>query len=246
MHRYIDNLMAFRVLYLLVQPFDKTDAFKLGIIDKDGKLLIPVAEFKTDEQKDAYNFLVRLVFNLKRLIAKIPGGSTRIGSFVAAYFLIKEGVENGNLNNLEEKFESLNNQINEGLMLVEETILIEKFFMLIAEDGEGVAPSAPVNNTAAVGNMKRDNPMMLKRRNNWKDVSKTFGVPTYEVSQKAYDGIKSAKTKGSRWNSHLPESPEDSEAYDKIKGHSAARPKDPIAIKRKDHEQYQFIKTPGQ
>ena len=40
MSRVIDALVAYRVLKLLVTPFNKTKAFELGIIDEKGKVLI--------------------------------------------------------------------------------------------------------------------------------------------------------------------------------------------------------------
>ena len=39
MSRVIDALIAYRVLKLLVTPFNKTKAFELGIIDDKGKVL---------------------------------------------------------------------------------------------------------------------------------------------------------------------------------------------------------------
>ena len=39
MSRVIDAVIAYRVLKLLVTPFDKTKAFELGIIDDKGKVL---------------------------------------------------------------------------------------------------------------------------------------------------------------------------------------------------------------
>lgn len=134
MGQLIDNLIAFRILYLLVKPFEKSDAYRLGIIDKNGKLLRKAEELKTSEEKDAYNYLTRLIFNLKRLLAKLPGGSSMLASFVAAYFLIKEGVEHDDLSNLEERFFALNTQINEGLVLVEEQLLVEKFLILMEDE----------------------------------------------------------------------------------------------------------------
>ena len=89
----IDNLIAFRILYMLVTSFDKTDAFKLGIIDADGTPLKKIKDLKTSEEKDAYDMLDRLVFSLKRLLAKIPGGSSKIASLAAAYWLVKESYE---------------------------------------------------------------------------------------------------------------------------------------------------------
>ena len=40
MSRVIDALIAYRILKLLVTPFNKTKAYALGIIDEKGKVLI--------------------------------------------------------------------------------------------------------------------------------------------------------------------------------------------------------------
>jgi hypothetical protein len=79
-----DLVYTFRFLKLLVTPFDKTTAFKLGIIDEAGKR-IKAKPIKTSEEKSAYNAFHRLVFNIKKLI---PGG--KVGSYAAALFLLKE------------------------------------------------------------------------------------------------------------------------------------------------------------
>ena len=85
-----DLFYAFRFLKLLVTPFDKTEAFKQGVLDADGKILKRSKELKTDQEKSSYTVFHRLVFNIKRLLAKIPGGKSVIGRYGAALFLIKE------------------------------------------------------------------------------------------------------------------------------------------------------------
>jgi len=85
-----DLFYAFRFLKLLVTPFENTEAFKLGIIDADGKILKKAAERQSPEEKSAYTVFHRLVFNIKRLLAKVPGGKSVIGRYGAALFLIKE------------------------------------------------------------------------------------------------------------------------------------------------------------
>jgi hypothetical protein len=89
MSRGIDLLITYRVIKLLVTPFKKTGAFKAGIIDENGKVLI---KFKnvTGTAKKHYTILHRFVFNLKRILKKVGLGS-RLGSFaVALALLIKE------------------------------------------------------------------------------------------------------------------------------------------------------------
>ena len=88
----IDAFITFRFLKLLVTPFDKTEAYNLGIIDKRGKVLRKYKTLERIEERQAYTILHRLVFNIKKLIEKIPGGKSRLASYAAALFLIKEHV----------------------------------------------------------------------------------------------------------------------------------------------------------
>lgn len=90
MSRTIDLLITYRVIKLLVTPFEKTEAFKRGIIDKDGNVLIKFKDVKRPQDKKHYTVLHRFVFNMKRILKKVGLGS-RLGSFgVALAMLIKE------------------------------------------------------------------------------------------------------------------------------------------------------------
>ena len=89
MSRAIDLIITYRVVKMLVTPFEKTQAFKRGIIDADGKVLRKFKTIKGIERKH-YTMLHRFVFNLKRILKKVGLGS-RLGSFVVALaLLIKE------------------------------------------------------------------------------------------------------------------------------------------------------------
>ena len=89
----IDAFITFRFLKLLVTPFNKTEAFTLGIIDERGKVLKRYRDLERVEERRAYTILHRLVFNIKKLIEKVPGGKSRLASYAAALFLIKEHVK---------------------------------------------------------------------------------------------------------------------------------------------------------
>jgi hypothetical protein len=93
MSKFIDNAVAMRVLWMLTTPFDKTDAFRLGIIDKNGKELRPISKLNTDVEREAYTYLHRLVFRLKMIINKIPVENKNFLNFAAAVALVKEGAE---------------------------------------------------------------------------------------------------------------------------------------------------------
>ena len=92
MSRAIDLLITYRVIKMLVTPFEKTDAYKYGIIDKNGKVLRKNKTLTIAKEKDAYTILHRFVFNLKRIINFIPGGKSKLGTYAAALgLLLKEG-----------------------------------------------------------------------------------------------------------------------------------------------------------
>jgi len=82
-----DLLLIYQFIKRLTTPFNKTEAYKLGLIDEKGKKL---KKAESKEEENAMGYFDRLVFNIKRLLEKIPGGSSRLGSYAAAMWLIKE------------------------------------------------------------------------------------------------------------------------------------------------------------
>ena len=96
MGRAIDLFVTYRFLKLLTTPFEKTDAFNLGIIDEKGnrikkpKSTQPAVELATVEQKNSYTILHKLVFNIKKIFQKVPGLRTKVGTYAAALFLLKD------------------------------------------------------------------------------------------------------------------------------------------------------------
>ena len=98
MGRAIDLFVTYRFIKLLVTPFDKTPAFKLGIIDKDGARVMEKTvsrgmqptQLIGDEMRSAYTVLHKLVFNIKKIFGKVPGLRTKLGTYAAALFLLKD------------------------------------------------------------------------------------------------------------------------------------------------------------
>ena len=88
MARGIDTVIVFRVLKLLTTPWKEQAAFEQGLIDEKGKRTNKKP--KSSKEKDAYTLFHRLIFNLIRIMEMIPFGKTRIASYAAALFLIKE------------------------------------------------------------------------------------------------------------------------------------------------------------
>tara|TARA_B100000519_G_C14111010_1_gene375758 strand:+ start:253 stop:870 length:618 start_codon:yes stop_codon:yes gene_type:complete len=97
MGRAIDLFVTYRFLRLLTTPFEKQEAYKLGIIDKDGNRImepnnpkIPQVKLVSSQEKNSYTILHKLVFNIKKLFSKVPGLRTKVGTYAAALFLLKD------------------------------------------------------------------------------------------------------------------------------------------------------------
>ena len=97
--RIVDTLIVFRILKMLTTPFNKMKAYKFGFIDKSGNRIkkiedengkmVPNDPF-TKAEKSSLTPLHRLVFNLKRLVCKIPFGKSVLASWATALYLLKE------------------------------------------------------------------------------------------------------------------------------------------------------------
>ncbi len=123
MSRAVDLFVVYRFLKLLVTPWKKQEAYKLGIIDDKGKNLIKSKDFEREDQRTAYTLLHRLVFNCKRIMQKIPFVRSQLGTYATALFLLKEKynidtLPEGEINKflMENKLVNFDNTISEEVM----------------------------------------------------------------------------------------------------------------------------------
>lgn len=123
----INLFMVYSFLRALTKPFVKWKAYQEGVIDKDGKVLIPPKE-RTPQQKKTFTAFDRLVWNIKNMLAKLPGGDKQIATYAAALYLIKE-----------------HNQFREGHVLLEANEIDVDLFM------EEVSNSIGSGSIAGVG-----------------------------------------------------------------------------------------------
>jgi hypothetical protein len=124
--RIIDAIIVYRIIRMLVTPWERQEAFKLGIIDKKGNPLKKVKDLTKERERENYTILHRMVFRFKRIIEKVPIENKQFLSFAAAIAMLKE-----------DKLEEL----EEHLVYLEEhdtDALLEEYLKLIQED-------APVN-----------------------------------------------------------------------------------------------------
>lgn len=136
----VDNAITARIIYLLVLPFEKWEAYKKGIIDKKGNVLISLDNIPK-EDKDDWTSLHRLVSKLKKILAVIPAGDSPFVSIAAAYALIKEHLEHE---------QHLSEETNLRLMMNKYLYSISyddiKYVKTVLEDAEGSPPSNIVSN----------------------------------------------------------------------------------------------------
>ena len=179
--RVLDNLIALRILWLLVTPFENTQAFKLGLIDAEGNR---IKKAKTTEESNATSMLHRLVWRIKKFINLVPGGSTKIGSIVAAYALVRESMSRDEYlpteDMISESYSALDTNFDESLEL-------EELFKELSED-------APANATGAA--VSTDAPAIKKK------------LPKFTVAKTTAGNLPAGKTTVRRIGSllHLKES----------------------------------------
>ena len=87
----VDYYLVYKFIRALTTPFDKTKAFEMGIIDAEGNFLKKYKELKTKTEKEAYSAYNRMVWNLRKLIEKVPIIGKALTSWAGmAYLLMKE------------------------------------------------------------------------------------------------------------------------------------------------------------
>lgn len=131
----VDLFLVHQLMKRLITPFENWKAFKLGIIDAEGNILIHARDFNKIEQRDAFGKFDLMILNLKKLIMKLPGGKSSLATKAALFYLLKENDGSG--------------EVDEALF---EHYIIEM---------EGGAPST---NTAAIPASETKKSKVLKRQ----------------------------------------------------------------------------------
>lgn len=86
----VDLFLVYQFIRRLATPFKEWEAYKLGIIDENGNVLKKRRDLKLVKERDAFGIFDVMILNLKKILAKVPGGSTRLASYAAALYLIRE------------------------------------------------------------------------------------------------------------------------------------------------------------
>jgi len=145
----VDLFLVYQFIKRLATPFNEWEAYKLGIIDENGNLLKKKKDFTKVKERQAFGHFDLMVSKLKKLLEKVPGGKTRIASYAAALWLIKENAEiESQANTLTE--EQMQDKLNDYMSIVESHFDLDSLFEN-AFDEEAPANSVGSGNVAGVG-----------------------------------------------------------------------------------------------
>jgi hypothetical protein len=86
----VDLYLVYRVLRRLTTPFTEWEAFKLGIIDAKGNILKKRRDLDRVAERQAFTLFDLMILNMKKALAIIPGGQTRVATYAAALWLLRE------------------------------------------------------------------------------------------------------------------------------------------------------------
>ena len=173
--RAADAAYAFRFIRMLVMKWKKWDAYKLGIIDSKGKRVREV-KIDTDEKKGAWTYFIRLCANIKRLLQKLPGGGSTLGSLAGALFLVKE-TYNLEDKDIEKILKEFNIDSNEFLNENSQWFLLED--KQLSPGRYRVKENKILNSSFEEIVFEKD---PIKVKDNCYPVGNIFGIDIYEVT----------------------------------------------------------------
>jgi len=222
---------VYQFLKKLVTPFNKTKAFDLGIIDENGKILKRRRDLETSEEKDAYNLSDTLIWNVKKLMGKIPGGKSRIASYAAALWLIKEQQDGYKITEEElelQFFDQFEKIYNNDLEF--DSATLKKFENILYEDSPTTAMGG--GNVAV-----RGIPLLKKPPKGL--VMKKFGViDVFAIDPTYFQKSRLGKKKYTRYSGYVGED----EAGEYIRAFARKYPKKPIIVMDSSTGCMQYLK----
>ena len=213
---------AYQFLTKLTTPFEKTEAYKLGIIDKNGKVLKKRSTLKSQEEKDAYTITDTMIFNLKKLLGKVPGGRSRFATFAAALFLLKEDLTYRHYQDqsfLQEEFFKFMKTDEKDVQLVREQITLREKYLDELDAGSG--------NIASIGVGPDGEPPGITAAQKKKKREKFAGAEVFTVDPNVFMKARFGKKKYAKYENYVG----NDEVGEEIRQYGRANPSKPIIIK---------------
>ena len=210
---------VYQFLKKLVTPFNKTKAFELGIVDEDGKILKRRRDLETKEEKEAYNLSDTLIWNIKKLMGKIPGGKSRIASYAAALWLIKEQQDGYKITEEElelQFFDMFEKMYNNDLEF--DSATLKKFEDILYEDSPTTAMGG--------GNIAVRGIPLLKKPPKGLVMKRFGGIDVFAIDPTYFQKSRLGKKKYTRYSGYVGED----EAGEYIRAFARKYPKKSIIV----------------
>ena len=210
---------VYQFLKKLVTPFEKTKAFELGIIDEKGKILKRRRDLEGDEEKSAYNLSDTLIWNIKKLMGKIPGGKSRLASYAAALWLIKEQQDGYKITEEElelQFFDMFEKMYNNDLEF--DSATLKKFEDVLYEDSPTTAMGG--------GNLAVRGIPLLKKPPKGLVMKRFGGIDVFAIDPTYFQKSRLGKKKYTRYSGYVGED----EAGEYIRAFARKYPKKPIIV----------------
>jgi hypothetical protein len=210
---------VYQFLKKLVTPFNKTKAFDLGIIDENGKILKRRRDLEGDEEKSAYNLSDTLIWNIKKLMGKIPGGKSRLASYAAALWLIKEQQDGYKITEEElelQFFDMFERMYNNDLEF--DSATLKKFEDVLYEDSPTTAMGG--------GNIAVRGIPLLKKPPKGLVMKRFGGIDVFAIDPTYFQKSRLGKKKYTRYSGYVGED----EAGEYIRAFARKYPKKPIIV----------------
>jgi hypothetical protein len=87
----VDYQFVYKMIQNLIAPFTSWKAYKAGIIDEHGNILVHRDDFHSREQHEAFTLLDQLMLNIKKMLAKLPPSqTTKLMNINTALWMIRE------------------------------------------------------------------------------------------------------------------------------------------------------------
>jgi len=225
---------VYQFLKKLVTPFNKTKAFELGIIDETGKILKRRRDLEGSEEKDAYNLSDTLIWNVKKLMGKIPGGKSRIASYAAALWLIKEQQDGYKITEEElelQFFDQFEKMYNNDLEF--DSATLKKFEDILYEDSPTTAMGG--------GNIAVRGIPLLKKPPKGLVMKRFGGIDVFAIDPTYFQKSRLGKKKYTRYSGYVGED----EAGEYIRAFARKYPKKPIIVMDSQSGCMQYLRHGG-
>jgi hypothetical protein len=142
-----DTVLTYQFIKKLTMPFNQMPAYHLNLIDEKGNFLKDRNKF-TPQEKRVLGLFDIMIINLKKLLAKLPGGASRLGTIAATVLLLRSKPlnEDMSISDLEKQIEieffSIFDKLNEeGVAAINSTGSGDIAGLSIGPKGEpGISP----------------------------------------------------------------------------------------------------------